>query len=231
MSNVNADIQSKIEIRRNYQWCIALAVPIVIILGWKFPILGYIFPLIVTSIIINSLLPGKGRYHCGNYCPRGAFYECLIKPISLKKGIPPLLRKWYFRGIPFLIVPSVITLKIINNPGYAWWEWIGHCCWILCTVTTVVGLPFSLYFGHRSWCSFCPLGSFQKLLDRKNNQMQIDSEKCVECGVCEETCPMHLPIMSYKDTGVMTHGDCIKCGDCVVACPQDVLSWPSDSKS
>ncbi len=226
----NNDAQEEVEHRRTFQWLMWPFVPIVIAFGWKYPILGYIFPTIGLSIFLTSLLPGKGRFHCGNFCPRGATYDRVISRISLDMGIPSFLRKWYFRGIPFLIVPTMITLKILSNPGYAWWEWLGHCFWILCTVTTAVGLPFSLLFGHRSWCSFCPMGTLQNLLVGHKYQLQIDDDKCIECGACEEVCPMHLPILDYKDEGVMEHRDCIKCSECLAACPQDALSWPREDQ-
>ncbi len=74
------------------------------------------------------------------------------------------------------------------------------------------------------------MGTLQNLLVGHKYQLQIDDDKCIECGACEEVCPMHLPILDYKDEGVMEHRDCIKCSECLAACPQDALSWPREDQ-
>lgn len=69
----------------------------------------------------------------------------------------------------------------------------------------------------------------------KNGQAQIDSDKCVNCGICKEVCPYHsivyVPVpceescpvnaISKDEFGVEHIDDskCIYCGKCVNACP------------
>lgn len=53
--------------------------------------------------------------------------------------------------------------------------------------------------------------------------LQLDQEKCIICGVCEEACP--AGIISMGDEGPVEEAGerCILCGHCVAACPTEAL--------
>ncbi len=44
---------------------------------------------------------------------------------------------------------------------------------------------------------------------------------------CEKACPIDLPILDYKDSGIMSHCDCLKCPECIAVCPANALRWSS----
>lgn len=52
----------------------------------------------------------------------------------------------------------------------------------------------------------------------QNMLIKIDREKCTDCGLCLETCPIN--IMERKG-GLITIDEsrCIKCKTCVAICP------------
>jgi ferredoxin len=50
----------------------------------------------------------------------------------------------------------------------------------------------------------------------------VDSEKCVGCGVCEETCPFDA--ISIEECARVDVQRCIGCGRCVQECPKGALS-------
>jgi len=50
----------------------------------------------------------------------------------------------------------------------------------------------------------------------------VDSEKCVGCGLCEETCP--LGAISVEETARVDPTRCIGCGRCADECPQEAIS-------
>lgn len=69
----------------------------------------------------------------------------------------------------------------------------------------------------------------------ENGQAQINSQKCINCGICKEACPYHsivyipvpceeaCPVKAIeKDENGIEHIDeskCIYCGKCINACP------------
>jgi ferredoxin len=53
-------------------------------------------------------------------------------------------------------------------------------------------------------------------------QAVVDSEKCVGCGLCEETCP--LSAISVEETARVDPIRCIGCGRCADECPQGAIS-------
>jgi polyferredoxin len=44
-----------------------------------------------------------------------------------------------------------------------------------------------------------------------------NTETCIDCGLCSETCPQGIDVASMKK---VTHTDCTLCGDCLHACPE-----------
>jgi ferredoxin len=50
----------------------------------------------------------------------------------------------------------------------------------------------------------------------------VDPEKCVACGLCEETCPVGA--MTVGETARVDPMRCIGCGRCAEQCPQEAIS-------
>ena len=50
----------------------------------------------------------------------------------------------------------------------------------------------------------------------------VDSEKCLGCGLCEETCPVGA--ISVEETARVDPIRCIGCGRCADECPQEAIS-------
>ncbi|MFX0072846.1 MAG: DUF362 domain-containing protein [Candidatus Hermodarchaeota archaeon] len=56
-----------------------------------------------------------------------------------------------------------------------------------------------------------------------NYYVEVDSELCVGCGVCEDRCNMEA-ITIEDDKSKIDKGSCIGCGVCIPTCPQDAIS-------
>jgi len=210
----------------------------VIIGGWRYPLLGYFIPLCMLLGIGIGFF--KGRKWCDWLCPRGSFFDVLIKPISLKKEIPRC-----FKGLPLRIVMLsflmlMMTLQIIKrwpNPYK-----IGMFFVMLLTVTTILGIILALFFHQRTWCCFCPIGSMANWVGRKKYPLKIDSQLCTECKLCYKACPIQVAPFEFsrqanlgkggipqnagkkEEIELIKDGDCLKCGLCAVACPKKALS-------
>ena len=85
--------------------------------------------------------------------------------------------------------------------------------WKMCILVIVI---ISSTLIHRPFCKYlCPLGAIYGLFSRFSlYQMQLDKEKCIGCGKCEQSCPMQV-----KCTKDINTAECIRCGKCKAACP------------
>ena len=213
--------------RRKVQWYLSPIVIVVIALGWKYPLLGFSVPIVMLMGIIGAFV--RGRYVCGHLCPRGGFYDRVMAPISPGRPIPRTFRNAALRWTLVVLLMGFMIWRIIQTPGdvYHW----GRVFWLMCTVTTVIGVVLALVIHQRSWCTICPVGTMQNAIGGRKDQLRIDAAECKECRTCEKTCPIDLPIVKHKDSGVVAEGDCLKCPECIAACPANALSWPENADS
>ena len=77
---ISVSLSDRVKKRRLVQWILAPVVVIVISLGWKYPFLGFSVPLVMLTGMVLGFF--RGRYTCGNLCPRGGFFDRMIAPLS-----------------------------------------------------------------------------------------------------------------------------------------------------
>ncbi|WMJ79815.1 4Fe-4S binding protein [Clostridium sp. MB40-C1] len=164
----------------------------------------------------------RGRFWCGNICPRGIFYDSLVAKYSPKKSVPRFFKSRIFRGIFIIFMFYVFGAGIYKNWGDI--NGIGMVFYRMIVVTTFVGIVLGLVFNHRTWCNFCPMGSIAAIISyfKKNRKSLIVKESCVSCKLCEKKCPMGIVPYDYKGD-IIDHPDCIQCGKCVSACPKKCI--------
>ena len=211
-------------VRRRHiiQWFLMPIVIVTIGLGWKYPLLGFSVPAVMLAGMIGGII--RGRYVCGNLCPRGSFFDRLMTCVSRKKPIPEFLISMAFRWVLFAALMGFMVFSILQNPtDIRHW---GHVFWLMCVVTTGIGVVLGILIHPRSWCAFCPMGTMQNALGGGKHQLRIDSETCVECKDCEKACPFGLSIAEHKNDGNLPSRDCLKCSECIAVCPKSALSWP-----
>ncbi len=211
----------KLKVQR---WLLATIVILTISLGWKYDWISLTVP-IVMFIGISSIFTNRGRYVCGNICPRGAFYDSVLKPFSRKKPIPEFLKNRKFRWIVLITLFTLFLVRILTSPPPLTVVNLAHIFWMMCVLTTSIGVVLGLFFTHRTWCAFCPIGTLISTFAQDRRQLQCDRSKCVRCKLCERACPLNLPILSSdKDPKCMQ--DCLKCKTCVEICPKHALKIP-----
>lgn len=204
-----------------HRWLLGLIMVAVILLGWKYPVLGFAVPAAMLTGMAGGFF--RGRYICGNVCPRGSFYDTLFSFFAGKRPVPLFFYSQWFRWGVMAALMSFMTWRLAQNPG-EWQHW-GRVFWSMCLITTAVGVPLGMVYRARTWCSFCPVGTFAAAVGRQKYQLEISAD-CRQCGACEKSCPMGLSIAEHKDAGNLPHHDCIKCSSCVTTCPRGALDWP-----
>lgn len=209
------------EKRYKKQWFLLSIVVVTIGLGWKYPLLGYSVPLVMITGMAVSVF--RGRYVCGNLCPRGAFLDRILRRFSPGKKIPLLIRGMKFRSGVFILLMGFMLFRGLQKPADIM-HW-GNVFWTMCVVTTILAVFLGFVLNARSWCSFCPIGTVQNLFGGNKELLQINGERCKECSLCEKKCPFSLPITQYKESGEVREQDCLKCSECVTACPTKAISW------
>lgn len=220
---------------RKFLWFI---VPFVSITGFFYPKMGlFIFPMFAMIMVMGFF---TGRYWCGNFCPRGSFFDLPVRRVAAFERIPAVFKTVWFRGLILVLLMGFFTrntVKAFSLYGSAqFWDRLGMVGVMMCAVTTTIGLIFSFTINPRSWCTFCPMGTVQKLLHRVRNLLpwtggmnprvsMTAPSACQKCGKCERVCPMQLaPYRELDSVNQVASPDCIKCGTCISHCPAKLLS-------
>jgi ferredoxin-type protein NapH len=187
--------------------------------GTLVSVLGYFMLFVFAAIFLSS--PFRGRWFCGNLFPRGSLIDFWVSKISKKKRIPGILRSMWIRLPIFFLLMGFMAYRIMNVIGAQnIFEKIGMVFVTMCLVTTAIAVLLGSYLSPRAWCSFCPMGTAQRLFGGKRYQLRFTEEKCIRCNKCEKVCPMQ-----HKTRDNDIKPDCIKCGRCVTACPKGALKF------
>jgi len=211
------------EKKTNYSWLLGLIMVAVLALGWKYPLLGFIVPIAMGTGVAGGIF--RGRWVCGNLCPRGSFLDSWFSLVASENDAPAILRKSGLRWGLLVLLMGFMAFRLAQNPG-EWQHW-GYVFWQMCLMTTLVAVALGLRYRARGWCMICPVGTMAGSIGARKYPLQVDAS-CKACGLCESRCPMQLDIVKYRAAGFQSEGDCVKCSSCMQACPsKTVLSWPN----
>lgn len=221
MTQIPPSLPSAASSRRLRQWLLSSVLIVTVSLGWKYPWLGFSVPLAMIAGITGGLV--RGRYVCGNLCPRGSFFDRFIATIAPGSTIPASLRRMPLRWGIFTLLTSFLIWRLVDGPVELN-HW-GVVFWSVCAITTAVGVVLAFTIHPRAWCALCPVGTLSNVIGGSRYRLAIDSS-CRECGRCEQSCTFDLKIVRHKAAGVFEERDCLKCSACVEACPVGALKWP-----
>ncbi|MDF2512476.1 MAG: 4Fe-4S binding protein [Herbinix sp.] len=208
-----------LNIWKNYSFIILIAFVFLSLLDLRFGIVAVVC--MVAPIVVSIF---KGRFWCGNLCPRGSFYDHVVSKISNTKKVPKLLKSNLFRAFMLIFMMSMFAFGIYQNWGDLYG--IGMVFYRIIIVTTVVGIVLSFFYNQRTWCHFCPMGTIASVISRLRRSKKVlqISSVCVSCKLCEKKCPIGIIPYDYKGN-ILSHPDCIQCGKCVNICPKNAIGY------
>lgn len=199
---------------------------IYLVVGYFYPVIGFLA--LICMIAPVSFAVRRGRWWCGNACPRGSFYDRILSRYSPHRPIPAFVRT---RGFRIFMVMFIFTMFGIQM-YHAWGDWnaMGKVFWTIILITTIVGIILSFIYAPRTWCSFCPMGTLSSWVTPRSGNLPAGyrrifvGEKCTtRCKLCSAVCPMQLtPHESRNQEEGFPHPDCLKCSRCTIGCPLKV---------
>ena len=204
-------------------------------------VIGYFYPAIGFLALICMIAPvafavKRGRWWCGNACPRGNFYDRVLSKYSPHRPIPSFVRTFGFRLFMVLLIFTMFSVQMY----FAWGDWnaMGKVFWNIILATTIVGVTLAFIYAPRTWCSFCPMGTLSSWVTPRGPRLPesfpriVVSSRCqMKCKSCARVCPMQLtPYDCRGQEAGYLHADCIKCGKCAVACPIKIMDLTRQPK-
>lgn len=131
--------------------------PLIVIGGLFLPFLGYI--VFFMMLFFLSLSYFKGRFWCSHLCPRGAFLDLILSRFSLRRKIPKIFLKNWFKWLFFTAFMGffIFQLTVCPKTPLA----IGFVFVRMCIITTIIAVILGIPLRERTWCAICPMGTLQ----------------------------------------------------------------------
>ena len=168
-----------------------------------------------------------GSFACGWLCPFG-FVQDLLGKVPVKKFTLPgwtgHLRLPIFIGlviaVPYLtrqmFFCDVCPSGAINR---LWQQALAiplffkspQGGWAVFSIVFLGAMLVAAIFTHRPFCTlFCPIGGFYGILNKVSGLfINVNKEKCIDCGRCAEACPQGLDPVANP-----AHSQCSRCLEC-----------------
>ena len=194
--------------------------------GWLYSLIGYFIP--VCMVLGIGLAAFQGRSWCNWVCPRGSFEDAWLAKISRNRPIPQVFRSTRLRVAVMTFLMGMLTWQVLRLWPNHWA--IGGFFVLMLSITTVVGVGLGIILHQRTWCYICPIGTMSNWVGKNRRPLTITAERCTQCNLCAQKCPMQLSPAAIKEQSSMPHGgDCLKCKVCVESCPKAALAFQKGS--
>lgn len=100
---------------------------------------------------------------------------------------------------------------------------------IALSAITALAVAYMSFFHGRTYCNtICPVGTALGICSRNSIwHFEIDTDKCVDCGRCEEACKASCIDLSEH---VVDMSRCVVCFNCIKECGDDAISYTPERK-
>jgi len=197
--------------------------------------------LVLAATVLMLALVGRG-FFCGWLCPLGTVQEMVHRAgRAVTDRVPPLRRlrrrlerdagteRWRridrvlrwgrWLVLAWAIIGAAVTGTMVFRKADPWIallsvaEFEVSLAFVVLIATLVLAL-----FIERPFCRYaCPLGAVQSLAGKFSPiAVQRDASACLGCDLCNQACPMAIPVNTRTR---VTDTSCIGCLECVGACP------------
>jgi ferredoxin-type protein NapH len=132
------------------------------------------------------------------------------------------------RYLHFLLSLTIVFVIffVFKIPGYkkgeaVLWMAVGNVTYYVIAILLSILLK-----DNRAFCKYiCPIPVLQKATARFSiYKYTIDKDRCVNCKICEKSCPMDIKLLDYaKESKRILSTECILCGSCRDNCPKDAI--------
>ncbi len=199
--------------------------------------------LALAAAVVVMAVAGRS-FFCGWICPLGAIQGAVHAVAAAVADRVPPLRRLRHRVARATTRPGGLARRLDSVLRYGRWLVLGWALigaaltgtmvfrdvdpWaaLLGIVEFEISLAFTVLlavlvlslFVRRPFCRYaCPLGAIQGLAAKISPvAVQRDADSCLGCDLCNQACPMSIPV--NRRTRV-TDSTCLGCLECVAACP------------
>jgi len=160
-----------------------------------------------------------GRFYCGWICPINTvikFKNWIYDKLNLKVWKTPNILKHYLLRW-FILILLIVTMIISRRNDIQ----LNILLYFL-----IAGFIFSLFFDEELWHKYlCPYGALLSLTDKINNKkIVIEQQRCETCGLCMQTCPNNIILISNKEQYIKNK-ECLYCFKCQDVCAVHAISY------
>ena len=197
--------------------------------------------LVLSLTVLVLAVVGRG-FFCGWLCPMGTVQEMVhAAGRAVIDRVPPLrrLRRRLERGagtqrwrqtdrmlrwgrwlvLAWAIIGAGLTGTMVFREADPWIALLSvaefelSLAFVILIATLVLALVI-----ERPFCRYaCPLGAVQSLAGKLSPiAVQRDASACLDCDLCNQACPMAIPVNTRTR---VTDTSCNGCLECVGACP------------
>lgn len=157
-----------------------------------------------------------GRIYCSTICPLGIYQAFLMlifrRQITVQKSWP---YKYFLTAIVLgTFLGGTIFFVRLTDPYTLFSSALSGISFGL---TVLILLIILVWFKGRFFCAhICPVGVILGLISKRAlNQIYIEKDKCISCGLCAMRCPVGCIDLKNKTVDNET---CVKCFKCLKNC-------------